>query len=294
MEFFNLENISQHSQVQLHNNPYPILIDGNGPIPCLCIGLGTLLRRSMSDNFRQQFTLYTSDYYWLENSPSLDLNELTIERICLDIIDTARQLKLKNYVLLGHSVFGGLVMEIAKYQDPELRAVIGIGATPGWDEKIIQFKNAYFDQHASKQRKLRFTQMQSEYQRTKNPDDSLGSVDAYYAESAKYFADEISKNEMLELWKDVTCNDRLINHLFEKLFPDYDFSSNIEKINVPVAVLGGRKDYDSVPLQLWKHYPTPKNFNIYDCGDVGHWPHLEASAIFDQHIEQWINSNTTG
>ena len=79
---------------------------------------------------------------------------------------------------MGHSVFGGLAMEVSKYQDPQLRGVIAIGGTPGWDEKIIQFKDAYFDEHASAGRKQRFLKLQEEYARQKKDDDSLASMSA--------------------------------------------------------------------------------------------------------------------
>lgn len=289
-DFIDLDTIQKKSNVALHGNTYPVLIDGNGDIPCLCLGLGSLYQRTMSEKFKKLFTLYTSDFYWVENAPAFDHRQLTIEMICRDVIECARQLDLKNYVVLGHSVFGGLVMELAKYQDPQLKGVIAIGATPGWDDKIIQFKNDYFEQHASPARKQRFQALQDEYLKNKKPDDSLGSIDAYYAESPKYFAKPITREQMDAIWQGIHCNDVVINYLFEDLFPHYDFEVNVDKIDVPVALLAGRKDYDSVPLELWKHYQRPKAMTNYDCGDVGHWPHIEAAECFDAYLESWVKA----
>ncbi len=288
MKIVRTHNINYPQDVVLHKNNYPIVVTGSGTIPVLCLGIGTLSQHSLSSRFRETFKIYSSDFYWVNGNQPITLSKLTIKQICMDIIETARQLKLKNYILLGHSVFGGLAIEVAKYQDPQLAGVIGIGATPGWDEKIIQFKNDYFDKHACDYRKNRFQQLQEKYQTIKNEGESLGSINAYYAESPKYFANDVSRNEILELWKGVECNDAVINHLFENLLVKYRFAENIEKVNVPVIIAGGRKDYDSVPLEIWKQFPTPKFFKLLDCGEVGHWPHLEDPETFDNGIEAWV------
>jgi pimeloyl-ACP methyl ester carboxylesterase len=288
MNLFDVKTIRKKTCINLHDVEYQVLIDGSGSIPCLSIGIGTLSQRTMSKAFRELFTLYTSDFYWAQPQKNSTIDQMTIKSICTDIIETAKQLDLKNYILLGHSVFGGLAMEVAKYQDPELRGVIAIGATPGWNTEIIEFKDNYFEKNASLQRKLRFKKLQQEYSQLKSNEESLASTNAYYAESPKYFAEAITREEMSKLWSGIQCNDDSINHLFNDLLPYYSWNLNVDKVQVPVIVAGGSKDFDSVPLKIWDNYSTPNHFKLVDCGPTGHWPHLEAPEVFDKHIKQWV------
>jgi len=94
---------------------------------------------------------------------------------------------------------------------------------------------------------------------------------------------------MQRLWSGIRCNDAMINHLFNCLLPEYQFEKKVEKIEVPILIAGGQKDYDSVPLEIWKQYSLPKNVSFLDCGPVGHWPHLEASDVFDKGVLRWIS-----
>lgn len=290
MDIKDINTLTNKTSVSIHGMAMPVLIDGHGSMPCLCVGIGSLMQKTLSANFKKHFTVYSTDLYWVNQTHEVDVSSIDIERICRDIISVAEQLNLKRYYLLGHSVFGGIVTEAAKYQPKELAGVIGVAATPGWDEKIIQFKNDYFDQHASARRKQRFSELQAEYNRIRKDSDSLVSVQAYYAESPKYFAQDVTLNDIAELWRDIDCNDAVINHLFNTLLPNHDFSPNVEKITAPVIIAGGNKDYDSVPLEIWRHYPEPQHFTLLDCGNAGHWPHMEAAQVFDAGVIGWVRS----
>jgi pimeloyl-ACP methyl ester carboxylesterase len=92
---------------------------------------------------------------------------------------------------------------------------------------------------------------------------------------------------MQQLWRGIHCNDAVMNHLFNTLLAQYDFAPRVERINVPVIVAGGRKDYDSVPLAIWNQFPKPRQFELLDCGDAGHWPHWETPEQFDAGIMNW-------
>lgn len=283
-----LKDIQTQSKVNLYNSQSTIHIDGTGDIPCLTIGLGSLLQKTLSEDLKNRLKVYSTDLYWLKQSSPIDFQAINIETICRDIIEVANQLDLSNYYLLGHSVFGGLAIETAKYQPTGLQGVIGIGATPGWDAQIIAFKNSYFEEFASQERKKRFMDMQKHYQNIKKESDSLASIAAYHAESAKYFAEPVNLQQMEALWADIDCDDAMINHLFNTLLPNYTFEENVNNIKVPVLIAGGQKDYDSVPLEIWNHYSTPKKTTFLDCGPVGHWPHLEAPEVFDKGVLKWI------
>lgn len=286
MEIKDLLELSPQCEIQVQGNDYPVLVDGQG-IPCLVLGIGSLLQKSLSSFLKQQLKIYSCDAYWTTAKTPL-LKDLSIDSICSDIIHIADQIGLTQYYLIGHSVFGGLVIEVAKHRPKGLLGIIGIGATPGWNSHIIQFKDNYFEQRASQQRKLRFKRMQDHYLQNKPSNDSLASIEAYYAESAKYFAQPVTQEDIKQLFMGVDCNHHVINHLFDTLLPKYSFENNLDSVDVPTLIVGGQKDYDSVPLEIWKHYPTPKRTSFLDCGPVGHWPHLEDPTTFDLGILKWL------
>ncbi|MGD9593116.1 MAG: alpha/beta fold hydrolase [Candidatus Berkiella sp.] len=286
-----LSQIALKYKVSLHDNPSTVLVDGMGDIPCLTVGIGSLLQKTLSQKLKDKLKIFSTDLYWVNQLIDLDPKMITIDTICRDIIDIAKQLELKDYYLIGHSVFGGLAIQTAKYQPRGLKGVIGIGATPGWDAKIINFKDSYFESHASMARKARFNMMQKQYFDIKKDTDSLASVNAYYAESAKYFANPVTLEDMQRLWDGIDCNDTMINHLFNHLLVDFQFDEHVEKVQVPCLIAGGQKDYDSVPLEIWKRYAHPKHVHFLDCGPVGHWPHLEASEEFDKGVLLWMSKD---
>jgi len=95
---FNLDNLEGATQcfVNLHGNQYPVLIQGNGNTPCLCIGIGTLMQKTLSVNFKRIFTVYSIDLYWIEKSRLANPTALTMTQIIDDIFNVIHQLDLKK------------------------------------------------------------------------------------------------------------------------------------------------------------------------------------------------------
>ncbi len=58
---------------------------------------------------------------------------------------------------------------------------------------------------------------------------------------------------------------------------------------MPIILLAGQYDFDSVPLKLWEQFPHPPHFTTIDCGAVGHWPNIENPQLFDKAIKNWVN-----
>jgi pimeloyl-ACP methyl ester carboxylesterase len=164
-----------------------------------------------------------------------------------------------------------------------------VGTPTESNAKIAKANDEYFQQYASSPRKENDILRKKHYAKIKKPSDSEISLSAYESCSARYWGDFTISHEFLEeLWQDVEIDDTICKHFFNNLLPHHVTAKDIDKINVPVILLGGRQDYDCLPLKLWKDYPEPSNFTIIDCGDVGHWPNIEDPEIFDQAIERWL------
>ncbi len=202
-----------------------------------------------------------------------------------DIIEVISQLSLSHCIITGFSCFGILALEVAKRQDPRVKGVVLVSTPPGWSAEIVAAGQSHFDQQASIERKSNDAQRKEHFLKIKKPNESIGSVNAYAADAARYWKDFTLSHDFFELlWQDIHVDDRIINHFFSTLLPAHDLAIDLNKITVPVVLFSGQLDYDSIPLILWKSFPKPPNFIFVDCGETGHWPQLENPIFLRRHL----------
>lgn len=277
-------------QVIIRGNSYPITIEGTGEIHGLCIGIGSLMQRTMSEKFKSHFKLFSSDLYWVKNSKLTGSAKLTMGQIINDLLDVIKQLNLNKPFLLAHSCFGIVALEFAKFHSAELSGLILVASPPCWNPQTISLARAFFDREASSERKANDRLRQEAYAKIKTPNDSCINLNAYEADSARYWADyNIAHAQLEALWEGIQVDDDVALHFFNSLLPQHDLARDMDKISIPVFLAAGYHDYDSIPLDLWKRYPKPKKFTLLDCGkQSGHWPNIESQELFDQEVIKWV------
>lgn len=279
------------SEVLVDSVQYPVYKNGQGPISALGLGIGTILSRTFSDEFYQQFSYYSTDLYWVKSHPLDDADALSLDRIVDDYAVVLNRLNLPQPLLIAHSCYGLVALELAKRKDIDISGVILIGTPPKWDEQLITFCDQYFSSHASAERRLNHLKRQEHYQSIRQPSDSIINLNAYIADTAKYWGDFlIDESIIANIWDNIAAEDRAMNQFFDYILPHYD-SSNFNQIEAPVVLVAGHCDYDCLPHETWKSIPKPLNFSVIDCGDVGHWPHFEAPEAFIGGLLKWLNEN---
>src|SRR5688572_2110555 len=102
-----------YKDIYLDDKAYPVYLDGDGKNPCLCIGIGSLMQKTLSQRFKNIFSVYSTDLYWINKNRLLDPSQLTMEKIIDDIFSVIEQLDLKNPTLLAHSAYGIVALEAA-------------------------------------------------------------------------------------------------------------------------------------------------------------------------------------
>lgn len=275
--------------ITIRNRSYPVQINGNGPTPFLCIGIGSHLQMTLPNSLMNTLKVYSTDLYWIASQRMSQPKQLTIEDLVDDIIEVISELKLSECLIAGFSCFGILALEAAKRKDPRIKGVVLVSTPPGWDEKIIAQAHVYFDQKASPERKLNDAKRKEHFLKIKKPNESIGSVNAYAADAARYWRDfNLSQDFFNHLWQDIQVDDAIINHFFSVLLPQHDLRVRIDEVFVPVVLFAGRLDFDSIPLQLWETFEKPANFATIDCGEAGHWPQLEEPIFFSHAFENWL------
>lgn len=278
-------------RVNIRGRVYPVTIQGTGKTPCICIGVGTLMQRTLSDQFFKTFQVISTDTYWIAKDRLSHPETLTMQDIVDDVLEVPRQLGLVEYILVGNSCFGIVAIEAAKRQPAGLKGVMAVAAPPRWDQKGIDASIQYFEKYASAERKANHVQRQEHFAKIKKPDESIVSVNAYEADAAKYFYNfNISRKEMEALWSGVEVDDSIMNHFFGYLLPNFDLSQGIEKVKVPVILQAGEFDFDSTPIHLWESFTHPPDFTILNCKQSGHWPQAESPEVFDQGSFEWMKT----
>lgn len=281
-------------KVILNEQEYPVRIQGSGPFVCFSIGTGTLIPNMLSPSFKETFTVYSSDLYWDQDYKLQHPETLTIKQIALDIQSAAQQLGLNQYIVLGHSCFGIVALEIAKI-DPNVHGVMMVASCPAWNEETWNFTKEYFENHASPERKANDQKRRAYYELIKKPTDSEISLTVYIRDSAKYWANyEVDDVTIQNVWQGLVPDDAIVNHFFCTLLPNHYLEEDLEKVKCPVLLLGGPYDYDSLPMELWKKHPATqilgKKLTIVACPQSGHWPNIEDKAIFDQKTKEWAET----
>lgn len=274
--------------VAIKGKNYPVHIHGTGNIPLLSIGIGSHLQMTLPESLMTTLKVYSTDLYWIHSQKHEHPEQFTMTDIVDDIIEVISQLSLTECVIAGFSCYGILALEVAK-RDPRVKAVVLISTPTGWNENIIAIAQSHFDQHASLARKQNDASRKEHFSKIKKPNESLGSINAYAADAARYWKDFTVDNEFFEhLWQDINVDDGMINHFFSTLLPTHPVAKDLDMITVPVVLFSGQLDFDSIPLLLWKSHSKPADFTTIDCGETGHWLQLEDPVFFEKALRTWL------
>lgn len=282
MPFNTIEVTVNREQYKIHFS------EVKGKMPIFIYGLGTLMRRTLSENFYHHFNIYSTDLYW-EHRKALEdpASNLTIRKIIDDIQVIVTQLQLDKYILCGHSTFGIIALEAAKH-DPRIAGVIMVGSPPNWNQHTWQTANQIFASSASNERKENDAKRRANYELVKKPNENECSINGYIRDTARYWKDFTRSDQFLkQLWEGVEADNAMFNVFFDQLLPNHHYDAHLEKIQCPVLLVGGPYDYDCVPLQLWQEAKKPKNFDMKVCPESGHWPNFEEPELFDKYVLEW-------
>lgn len=72
-------------EISIRGYNYYVSIEGKG-VPCLAIGNGLLMQRTLSSKFKEHFKLFASDLYWGYSQRLEDPTSLTFDQILEDIV----------------------------------------------------------------------------------------------------------------------------------------------------------------------------------------------------------------
>lgn len=264
------------------------VVEGKGK-PCLVIGSSIYYPRTFSNNLRQHLKMYFVDMKWFAKNYKLeDLANITIESIVKDVEQIRKSLGLNKPLIMGHSIHGTIATEYVKKFGNKVSGLIVIGSPAEWGNTTYNEKATTLWATASTKRK----KLQEEnWGKTKELDRLTGQAEAsarYNNMSPQYWFD--AEYDAGWLWEDMTVHSELTQHLFTKVFNEYNMFNTPKSISIPMFVGLGKYDY-VIPYTLWKSsYESIPDFNLVLFEKSGHTPQLEESQLFDKILINWIKN----
>ncbi len=216
-----------------------------------------------------------------------DLNHVTIETIVEAIEQIREALGLDMPLILGHSIHGTMATEYVKKREEKVSGLIVIGSPAEWGNATYQEKAASLWETASPKRKAL---QEQNWGQTNEIDRLTGQKEAaarYNNMAPQYWYDPEYDADWL--WKDMTVHSEVTQHIFTKVFLDYNMFNPPVRISVPVFVGLGKYDY-VIPHTLWRPlYEGIPDFKFIIFERSGHTPQLEEPEAFSEALIDWLN-----
>jgi len=283
------DHVDEHLLVDVRGAQYPVTVAGKG-IPCLTIGIGTLMQRTLSANFMNHCKVYSSDLYWDQKNSLGKNSSLTLGHMIEDIAELAQNLRIQNYIIIAHSAFGIIAAEFAKKYPGYASGLIMVGTPVNSNSEVAEHNNHIFQHYADERRKS--IDLKRRETAAKADLSSLNMNEKFlyeyiYRDAPRYWYDP--EFDCTDLWKGIML-DGVISQLFSEILPSIDVRENLETIEEPIFLAAGLSDYDCCPVQLWSALPNrPKNMTLSIFEKSGHYPHYEEQELFDERVIKWAN-----
>ena len=278
---------NKSGRIMIDDSQLDYVIEGDGK-PCLVIGSSVYYPKTFSENLRKHLKMYFVDLKWFAKGYEPEnLDEVNIASIVEDVEQIRQELGLDQPIIMGHSIHGTIAMEYVKKHQDKVSALIVIGSPALWGNESFKKKAADLWATASDDRKAI---QQENWGKINELDRLTGKEEAaanYNKAAPQYWYDPYYDANWL--WDGMTVHSEVTQHLFTKVFEDYDMFANIPEIQIPVFVALGKYDY-VIPYTLWNtEYKSIPDFTYILFEKSGHTPQLEQSRKFDKELGKWLN-----
>lgn len=273
---------------KIKNVAYPITVSGCGK-PCLVIGIGTLMMRTLSQKFKTIYEVYSSDLYWDSRYKQTNTKPMTMQQILDDIAELAENLKLSSYTLFAHSAYGIVALEFAKQHPPSLAGVIMVGTPLNSNSEVAADNNQCFELNADPNRKKIDLERQIKFSKKnlEKLDPTTQFLQTYiHRDAPRYWHDP--SFDCTPLWEGIPINTELLNHFFSTVLPKCDVRIGLENIDCPVFLAAGMSDFDCCPWVWSEIHNPPTKLIVSKFEKSGHYPHYEEASLFDERIHAWL------
>jgi proline iminopeptidase len=262
-------------------------VEGAG-IPVLVVGSAVFYPRTFSRRLREDCTLAFADLrHFGEGFAGSRVAEVSFDAYAEDIDHLRAAIGFDKAVIVGHSHHGCIALEYARRYPKRVTHAVLIGAPPVSVERTLAAGAAYWEEHASSERKAVLERNRRSLE-AGHPDEAAAGdafVWRYVADGPRYWYDP--HFDAAPLWDGVPIDMEAIS-AFRGLFTDYELRWDSTGMPAPVLAVTGQYDY-VVPPPLWDAaIPKLPGITHVRFDDSGHTPQLEEPERFDDLLIGWL------
>jgi proline iminopeptidase len=268
--------------IEVSGGELPYLIEGSGR-PCLVYGSPVYYPRTFSARFKSALRcVHVAQRGFVAGATRRAGAPFSVPEAVADIETVRKELGMDDFVLVGHSIHGLVVLAYATEHPEHVTHVIAIGAPPGFPYSADSVA-AYQTRQFGSERQLQHEENLLAFDSLTAAHPGRGIVASYVAKGALYWEDPVF--DATPIWEGVDINDTMISYLFGTTFA---WKADRSSVSVPAFIALGVHDF-VVPPNLWSGLQTPfedQTISVFD--EAGHTPQLEVAEEFDRQVLTWL------
>jgi proline iminopeptidase len=260
---------------------YPILIINGGP-GMNCEGFSSLAKL-LSDKYMA--ILYDQRGTGKSNLSKVDSSTVTMNLMAQDIESLRQHLKIKEWIVLGHS-FGGIMAQYYASKYPESIKAMILSGSGGIDMGVFDFVDATITNRLGKSEK---DSLQYWSEKRQNGDTSfyaklqwakaLATIYVYDKKYAPQIAERLTQGKP-----------QITGLVYKDLYKiKYDCKEPLSHFEKPVLIIQGRQDIVGDEA-AYKEHQVLKNSKIVFLNECVHYGWLEQEVKYISELRKFIDS----
>ncbi|MBP1870437.1 proline iminopeptidase [Ensifer adhaerens] len=262
-------------------------IEGDGT-PLLIVGSTVYYPRTFSQHLRRRMKLHYIDHRgFAPVHAAYSPDDIGLETVLDDIERMRQHFGLDRFAILGHSGHGYMALEYAKRHPQRVSHVIMVGTGPSHSAGHMALADRRWEELVAPERKAVFEREMAALGAdiAARPEERFKSLLIRLGAKSWHSPDFDSA----PLWRDVTVNNPVFDHLWGEVFRDIDIRKGLDRLTMPVLLALGHFDYLVAPAGTWDAYRGDfADLTIRMFEKSSHTPQLEESDLFDETLLSFL------
>ncbi|NVD38148.1 alpha/beta hydrolase [Ensifer sp. HO-A22] len=262
-------------------------VEGSGT-PLLIVGSAVYYPRTFSQHLRRRMKLHFIDHRgFAPVHAAYSRDDIDFETVLGDIERLRQHLGLDRFAILGHSGHGYMALEYAKRHPQHVSHVVMVGTGPSHSAEHMAFADRRWEELVAPERKAIFGREMAELGAdiAARPEERFKSLLVRLGAKSWF----VPAFDAAPLWRDVTVNNPVFDHLWGEVFRDIDIRTGLDRLAMPVLLALGQSDYLVAPAEAWDAYRGDfADLTVRMFEKSGHTPQLEESDLFDETLLSFL------
>jgi len=267
---------------QVTGEGYPIALLSGGP------GQNSIALSSIANELSKTNRVILIDQRGTgkSNLEAIDESTINLDNYIKDIEAVRKHLKIKQWILLGHSWGGGLAMAASGRHPESSAGMILIGSLGIKNETAI---HAFSNLNIGEKEKAAFKFWGNPAQQTKDPERAAYELYRTILPSRLYDKNDIHK--ILGNYRVELNASKISRTMMKQLMQsDFDFSPALKNYSKPVLIIQGRQGFMGGET-VYDIRDSLSNSSLKYIERSGHFPFIEQPEAFFKTVNDYLTNN---